>query len=272
MTARKCLKKILPLALTVICLLAISVPAMAEEIDPDRTGSVSVSIRAYATDDVVGGGSLHLYQIAETTVTATEGAVYHYTDPFSGCSEDLLTADELSKAETAETFSAWVTEHDVAADMTVTVSADGKAYFADLSCGLYMITQAEAAEGYNAINAFLVSVPLNEDGTWIYDVDATPKTSPVTTTDEPKNEPKDEPKSEPKDEPDNQNPDDGNTGGTGTTSGGNTGGTGTSSGSGTSSSGNAKTGDINYYVYGVLVIGAAVVIVVVLRRRSRSAQ
>ncbi len=184
MNARKFWKKILPLALAVACLFAVSVPAMAEEIDPGRTGSVSVNIRAYATDDAVGGGSLHLYQIAETTVTAAEGAVYHYTEDFSGCSEDLLTEDELVKAETATIFSEWVSTHDVAAQETVVVSADGKAYFADLSCGLYMITQAEAAEGYNAINAFLVSVPLNEDGTWIYDVDATPKTSPVTKTEE----------------------------------------------------------------------------------------
>ena len=41
--------------------------------------------------------------------------------------------------------------------------------------GLYLLVQYKAAEGYEAAAPFLVSVPMNEDGTYIYDVDASPK-------------------------------------------------------------------------------------------------
>ncbi len=253
MFARKFWEKILPFA-AAACLFAMIVPAMAAEIDPGRTGSISVSLRAYATEEVVGGGSLALYQIAGTTVTAEEGAVYHYTEDFSGCGGDLLTEEALARAETAEFFAAWVTEHTVAAATTDTVNADGQAAFMDLACGLYLVTQSEPADGYQPINAFLVSVPIQEDDIWIYNVDATPKTSPVTK------EPTDEPKVEPG-IPDTGNP---NPDGSGGTTGGNT-----PSGTGsTTEGGGGRTGDVHSFVYGVLLIGAVLVIVVVLRRRA----
>ncbi len=241
---RKFWKKLLPFALAVACLFVVCVQVPAGESDPDRTGSISVTIRAYATDDVVGGGSLHLYQIAEAVVTVAGEAVYHYTDSFAGCSEDLLTADELAKAETADVFSKWAGNHDIAADETAAVNADGQAYFADLACGLYLITQDEAAEGYHSINAFLVSVPLMEDGAWIYDIDATPKTSPVK---------EDTAKESGITRTGTQDPDgSGNTGSSG----------------GISAGGGGRTGDINSFLYGLLVIAAALVLIVVLRRRA----
>ena len=40
---------------------------------------------------------------------------------------------------------------------------------------MYLLVQNQAAEGYQAAAPFLVSVPMNEDGTYIYDVDASPK-------------------------------------------------------------------------------------------------
>lgn len=248
MITKKIWKKLLPFALAVTCLFAVSARAMAGEIDPDRTGSVSVTIRAYASDDVVGGGSLYLYQVAGTVVTAEGEAAYLYTDNFSDCGEELLAADELAKAETADVFFDWVKTNRVAAVETVTVSAEGQAYFEGLSCGLYLVTQNEAAEGYHAINAFLVSVPLQENGVWIYDVDATPKTSPVTmdTTEDQRIT-----------QTGTQNPDgSGNAGGGGTTKGG-----------------GGRTGDIRGFLYWMLVIAAALVIVVVLcRRRNRREQ
>ncbi len=244
----KFLKQIIPLAIAVACILMVSIPVSAADIDPDRTGSVSVQIKAYTTDEAVGGGSLNLYHIAGIEMTETMEFGYCYTDNFLGCSEDLLTADEIDKAETADIFSEWVDSHDIEADETTAVSANGYADFTDLSCGLYMVRQNEAADGYNPINAFLVSVPLYEDSTWIYDVDATPKTSPVkkTDTEEPrKDEPrKDEPETTP---PGTQNPD-GN--------GGNTGG--------------ARTGDDNYYFLFAIALMSAAVILVVIRRRYDS--
>ena len=58
---------------------------------------------------------------------------------------------------------------------TVEISDFGTAEFGDLEVGLYLVVQATAAENYNVINPFLVSVPIQENGSYVYDVDALPK-------------------------------------------------------------------------------------------------
>lgn len=57
----------------------------------------------------------------------------------------------------------------------VNIDGSGNAVFLNLELGLYLIVQKEAAEGYEAVVPFLVSVPINENGIYLYDVDASPK-------------------------------------------------------------------------------------------------
>jgi LPXTG-motif cell wall-anchored protein len=75
---------------------------------------------------------------------------------------------------------------------------NGKAVFNDLPTGLYLIIQEEAAEGFNPLGAFLVSVPYLENGEYRYHVTAAikselerepetePTTPPPTVPDDPK--------------------------------------------------------------------------------------
>ena len=78
--------------------------------------------------------------------------------------------------------------------MTANIGSTGKAVFRNVTPGLYLLVQQSAAEGYLAADPFLVSVPMMENGTYIYDVDASPKTelekAPVTPTPEKPNPPK----------------------------------------------------------------------------------
>lgn len=60
------------------------------------------------------------------------------------------------------------------------VDNDGNAVFEDLELGLYLVAQTKASAGYKAVNPFLVSLPLAEDGQWLYDVDASPKVGAYT--------------------------------------------------------------------------------------------
>ena len=55
------------------------------------------------------------------------------------------------------------------------VDEEGYADFTKLPQGLYLVMQTEASHGYEAIKPFLVSIPLPDGDSWIYDVDATPK-------------------------------------------------------------------------------------------------
>ena len=58
-------------------------------------------------------------------------------------------------------------------------NANGKLFLNDLTTGLYLIKQKNAPKGYIEIVPFLVSMPYKLGDNWIYDVDATPKMSPL---------------------------------------------------------------------------------------------
>ncbi len=167
------------LSLLALCLLT-AVPVQAAGQAAEQTGSVSVDIQAYAADEAVGGGSLQLFRVAEA-----DGYVFTYTEDFIGCDEGLLTQEGLDQAETAGIFEAWTADHEIQAEAVAEVDESGHAQFTGLPAGLYLITQGENANGYEAVNAFLVTVPFDKDGTPIYDVDATPKTAPVKKAEPP---------------------------------------------------------------------------------------
>ena len=61
----------------------------------------------------------------------------------------------------------------------VEIGSDGKARVEGLEYGLYLVSQREPFEGYNAIQPALISVPLEINKTWIFDVEASPKLEPL---------------------------------------------------------------------------------------------
>ncbi len=237
-------------------------PVCAAEPDLSRTGSIDVALHAYASEEPVSGGRLELYRVADAVFSEGEGYLYTYTLQFAGCDGTLLTEEGLGLADTAEVFAAWTKEAAVPAERSASVDAQGQASFVDLSCGLYLIVQETAAEGYRAINPFLVTVPTLENGDWVYRVDATPKTSPV-----PKEEPEDETPPEGGTPPDQGTPADGTPSGNGTPSAG----TGETPGSTTGSTGQVRTGDLLPIFGGTIAAGAAAaaILIALIRRRKR---
>lgn len=57
--------------------------------------------------------------------------------------------------------------------------------FPELPHGLYLVVQVEAAPGYEAVQPFLVTVPMLEDGHYVYDVNAYGKTALQKTKTDP---------------------------------------------------------------------------------------
>lgn len=49
-----------------------------------------------------------------------------------------------------------------------------------IALGLYLVVQTENSKGYEAINSFLVSLPMADESGWLYTVDATPKVGAPT--------------------------------------------------------------------------------------------
>lgn len=160
------------LLLTLLCLLALPVSA-AQTLDLTRTGSIRLTMRYDGKP--IGGGDLTLYPVA--TVRIDDGnAVF---SPVAGLEDFSFSAQELAQAELAERVLAKVKELGLSGQ-TKPIGSDGTVQFDNLSLGLYLLEQKTAADGYSRVRPFLVSLPLEEDGTLLYDVDASPKPEPLT--------------------------------------------------------------------------------------------
>jgi len=151
--------------------------AESAELDMNRTGSVHITMNDAVSGLAVGGGSLTMYQVADVTWT-NEGPSYIYTAEFEKCDIDL---GDLSDTSLSENLGIYVAENAIRGT-TIGIADDGMADFSELALGLYLFVQDEAADGYQAISSFLISVPMDVNGSWVYDVDATPKMERLTAS------------------------------------------------------------------------------------------
>jgi hypothetical protein len=175
-------KMVISLLIMTLCLSTVLGTAAAAEMpDLSRTGKISVTMKSTKTGEVVPGGELSLYKVADVRVD--NGFKFVYTDDFASAGT-AITEDTKLDGELAKTYAG------IAKDKTplkiVTVGSGGVAEFTELEPGLYLIVQKTAADGYSVIDPFLVTIPLkNADGSYVYDVDATPKAGTVDEPDKP---------------------------------------------------------------------------------------
>ena len=160
--------------LLMLCLLVWgAVPVLAAEtVDETRIGSIKVLLCDTENAAPLQGGELTLYRVANVSKNGADGAdlSFTYTNGFENCG---ITLDNVSESALANRLAEKITPNAQAA--TKTVNNSGIAVFEDLKTGLYLIVQKQAAEGYDAIQPFLVTVPIMENGQYVYDVDAHPK-------------------------------------------------------------------------------------------------
>lgn len=159
---------LLAVCLVVCC--ALPAFATSANLVSGRLGSIHVRLYDTHNDVPLRGGELTLYQVA--TVKRSGGSLsYAYTGDFTGCGVPL---GDLSDSTLADRLAKYLpTVPAIAAQQNV--DEDGYADFTKLPQGLYLVMQTEASHGYEAIKPFLVSIPLPDGDSWIYDVDATPK-------------------------------------------------------------------------------------------------
>lgn len=167
----KSIRKRLAAVLAALTLLVwCAAPAFAlEVVDLSRTGSIKVSLYDSETSEAVGGGTLTLYRVAKVQKD-NANLSFVYTNGFEDCGVEL---GDLSEGELAGQLAEKIAA--TAESTTVEISDLGIAEFGDLEVGLYLVVQTTAAENYNVINPFLVLVPIQENGSYVYDVDALPK-------------------------------------------------------------------------------------------------
>lgn len=132
--------------------------------------SGSVSVRIQDKKKAVSGGSLLLYQVAKLEEN-TDAISLVYCDEYASCDIDLET-DNMKKL--AEDLLAYTTKEKIKGQ-NLKINKKGFAKAKEIPLGLYLIAQDQPAKGYEAIGAFVVMIPYEEDGQLAYDLNASPK-------------------------------------------------------------------------------------------------
>lgn len=158
--------------LVLVILAANSFAAYAANL-PDLTqkGAISITLRDSKTGAAVSGGEMTLYPVA--SVSAENGKLmYSYINGFENCGIPL---DNVEDSELAGKLQGKLSVS--ASGTPQTIDAQGKVRYTGLTAGLYLIVQTKNASGYRTSNPFVVSLPMQNDGGWTYQVDASPKVS-----------------------------------------------------------------------------------------------
>lgn len=162
----KYIKQIFSLFL-VLCLLCMaSAKAYAHE-TPDESRKGAVTVEMEYDGKAVADGTLTAYRVGQ--IEEYDGNyAFVKTDSMAGFNGSF---EDITSAGLAESIAAFVKENQISAYGTAK-NQGGKVVFTNLELGLYLIVQTEASEGYEPLNSFLVAVPMNEDGHYVYEIKA----------------------------------------------------------------------------------------------------
>lgn len=173
------MKRLLCVMMIWSVLLAGTVTVCAQEVpELDRSGSIQVEMR-YAGKPV-SGGTWMLYRVGE--IQEEDGNYgFALTGEFAQWDGTL---ENVQNGELAQKLKAYAMSQNLIGT-SQPVGQDGKVRFENVQTGLYLLVQYQAAEGYDEVSPFLISVPVREEGTYQYDVDASPKVALTPAPTEP---------------------------------------------------------------------------------------
>jgi hypothetical protein len=168
-------RKIIIFSITIFLLFTCSFTAFAEEFDSGKTGSISVTLIEQKQNKPIVGAELNVYYVATVSKDVDGNLIYDYTKEF----EQVDTAiDDASLATKLDSF---VSQRSVPS-VKMTTNADGVAFCKELPIGLYFVKQTGVVEGFAPCTPFLVTIPNEKNGEYIYEVDASPKTEVAKLT------------------------------------------------------------------------------------------
>lgn len=181
-------KRLMALCFIMLFLCSWGYTAYAHEV-PDLSKKGSILVTMTYDGKTVPGGTLTLYPVG--AIKEDDGNYsFALTGDFVGSGADL---SDCSSDRLAKELANYAGTKKLPGTMG-TIGKDGVVSFSNLTLGLYLLVQEDAADGYNKVDPFLVSVPMNENGAYIYEVNASPKVevtkdtrvSPTPTTSAPK--------------------------------------------------------------------------------------
>lgn len=153
----------------ILLVLSLCIPAIAAEV-PQLNVEGSIKVTLTYKNKPVTGGELILYQVGDV---AQDNGNYSFTLAKDYVSS-RVSLENISSADTAKALEQYVQRQKMKG-VTKKLDKNGTVVFDKLYAGLYLLLQKEAIKGYEKVNAFLVSLPSQENGSYVYQVDATPK-------------------------------------------------------------------------------------------------
>lgn len=162
-------RKFILFALIAALMLSCSLSVSAAEFDPNHKGSITITLKAPTSTAAINGAKFDLYYIATVGINTDNKLNYIYTDTFKDC------GIALDDKDLAEKLSAYVVGKSISSKRSTTNIA-GQAHWDNLALGLYLVKQAGSVEGYSTCSPFLVTVPMQGEDSFTYDVNAAPKT------------------------------------------------------------------------------------------------
>lgn len=145
----------------------LALTASAREV-PDLTRQdCSIEVVVEYGGKPVSGGTLTAIRVGQ--IAEEDGNYFFCRIPDGAPLENIQSPRTVEEMEAFAKAQAGLDTH------TASVQ-NGKAGFYGLPTGLYLMVQKSPAEGYSPLKAFLVSLPYNENGQYLYHVTAHAKT------------------------------------------------------------------------------------------------
>lgn len=176
-------RRALALLSLLLLVTSLSLPVMADNLDPDHLGSLKVRILETKTRKGVPGGRVEIYRVAGVDAVPG-GFAYVLSDSFSGSGFDVNIIGDLTAAQNAaeaRKLERYADSHNVRAVDSGVPDKTGTVEFTSLPIGLYLVVQSEAASKHECIDSFLITVPQKDGENYVYDVNAAPKTGTADT-------------------------------------------------------------------------------------------
>lgn len=175
------------LCIVLLFSLNIAVSALAVQYE-DKKGTITVEMKY--DGKAVSGGTLTVYRIGDASQENGKYS-FHKSDSISSFDFDLDT-DGTDSPELAESIAEFVQSNSLSAYADAE-NQEGKAVFKDVDLGLYLVVQTTASDGYEPLKPFLVSIPMNDNGNYKFEVTAEGKTQnkqdPLPTSPDDPNDP-----------------------------------------------------------------------------------
>lgn len=171
-------RRIISLIAAVMLLCCIPMAAQAREVPQLKDGTITFTVRS--GNENINGGTLRLYRVGNI-VEKDNNYSFELITELADTNVDVSNTSSPSVAKTLAAKVKALKLSYLSADIK-----DGKAYFASVSHGLYVVVQVSAAKGYERMDPFLISMPQFQDGSYTNHVSVYPKvpieTQPPETT------------------------------------------------------------------------------------------